>query len=448
MDKNFLKLILLSLIVILGNSFFTSSARAGNGLTLEATKECNIQYTGDSCVAELKLTNNTGEILAGEAFLHIDYQGVCSNNELRDFDGEGIEAQFSITDNNWLNFSSWEEGTTRVLDFKIDKGETQPKLRIKTVSNLCPGEYTFTITLKGNTENSERYITTPTIIGGSGGGGYYAPPTTPTTNTGKVTATHGEGGVTTLTNPDGSKVELIVPAGAVSRNTHFTIDAVDVGSVTEPNPESGLFLTAGLVYEIKAQRDGEFITTFDKLITLTFTYTEEQIKGLDESSLKIYYWDKTQNQWVALENSEVDVENNTVTASLDHFTLFALMGSVIGFIEEETPKEVGIPEIIKDIPKKIAKGIKKISEGVVPSVPTGESEKPSESEEISLPKETTTPQTKIPQSGLALMLATIGSAWEEIGKSAFLTTVVILCLVVLALIGFRAWTLFQEKKKK
>ncbi len=181
----------------------------------------------------------------------------------------------------------------------------------------------------------------PVVIPG-GGGGYIPPitlPTTPTTDTGEVMATPGEGGITTLTNPDGSKIELTIPPEAVSENTNFSINLVDISSVSQPDPASGYFLINGLVYEIKAERNGEFITTFDKPLTLTFTYTDEQIEGLDEASLKIYYWDKDQNQWVALENSEVNRDDNTVSASIDHFTLFALMGSEIEFIGEEEEEE-------------------------------------------------------------------------------------------------------------
>ena len=171
MNKNLFKyLILVALILLLGGSFFVGSAKAESDLILETTKECDIQYSGDSCIAELKLTNNTDKILDGEAFLHIDYQGVCSNNKLRDFDGEGIEAQFSIADNSWLNFSDdWENGMTTVSGFSIPKGEIQSKLKIETAPSLCPGKYTFTLELKGTAEEKE-YITPPVVIGGGGGG--------------------------------------------------------------------------------------------------------------------------------------------------------------------------------------------------------------------------------------------------------------------------------------
>lgn len=441
MNKFFFKFPgLFGFAILLGCSFFTQSARAETGLVLETMKKCDIQYAGDSCVAEFKLTNNTGYVLDGTAFLHIDYQGLCSNNELRNFDGEGIKAQFSNGD-NWLNFSdSWEDGTTTVPGLEIAKGEAQPKFRIETVSNLCPGNYTFTLVLKGATEKKE-YITPPVVIGGGGGGGYSASPAIPVSETSEVTAISGEGGIVALTNLDGSGIKLTVPPGAVSEDTTFTIKRVDISSVNQPGPTSGLFLIAGSVYKIKAERDGNLITTFNKPLTLTFIYTNEQVKGLDESSLKIYWWNS--EKWVALENSKVDIGNNRVVASINHFTIFALIGlktvSPREGIGGEISKETGTFRAVKGISKTIARGIKKITKETAPSA----------SEEVGLPKEATSSKSGAPQKGLASVLAAaIGVTWGGISKPIFLTVIVILCLVGLVFISIKKRRLFRKKRKK
>ena len=438
MNGNLFKyLILVTLMLLIEGSFFISSAKAESGLILETTKECDIQYSGDSCIAELKLTNSTGKILDGEVFLHIDYQGLCSNNELRDFDGKGIEVQFSIADNSWLNFSDdWENGMTTVSGFSIPKDETQPKLKIETVPNLCPGEYTFTLKLKGTAEEKE-YVTPPVVIGGRGGGSYYIPPTTSE-----------EGEVITLTNPDGGKVELFVPAGAAPKNTHFTIERVDISSTIQPDSESGIFLIAGLLCEIKAQRDGEFITTFDKPLTLTFTYTDEQIKELDEDSLKIYW--RNDEKWAALENSELNIDNNTVTASIDHFTLFSLMGLKTVHSEGEEEKEIREGKEKKEefmISEEEEK--EKKEEEVLPG---GESEKGKDISAISKEKEEKENKKEeevsagTPQRGLSSMMASIGMIWRRVSKSTFLILVVVLCVMGLILISLKEWRLFRRKR--
>lgn len=73
------------------------------------------------------------------------------------------------------------------------------------------------------------------------------------------------------------------------------------------------------------------ITVNDTDITVNATiriyYTLEQLEalGLDESTLKIHYWNATSGEWVAVE-SHVDTEEHFVWTNIDHFSLWALMG--------------------------------------------------------------------------------------------------------------------------
>jgi len=443
MNKASKSLIVLFLAFLLGSCFNVFLVQAqGNGTNLKIIKKCDIRYPGENCVAEMTLANNTGKTLEGEAFLHIDYQGPCSSGQLMDFDGEGITAQFYI--GNWLNFSGWENGTSKASGFAIAKNETQTKLKIETVPNLCPGEYSFILEIKGTAESGEEYTTPPVVSGG--GGGYYTPPV-PTTGNGEVTATPGQGGITTLTILNQGQIKLIVPAGAVPENTTFTIKAMNADSINQPDPGSGLFLIDGLVYEIKAQMNGESVTDFNKFLTLIFTYNEEQTEGMDESSFKIHWWNGT--EWVGIENSEVNTGDNTVTCSINHFTVFALLGSRTGFSEEEIKKEEpaeeeGIIETIRNIPERIAEEIERIVEGTASPAPIEETEEPEVLTEEVAPSK----QTEIPQGALASLLAAIGMVSGKIGESAFLTIVVILGLLVLVLISVRELFLFLKKRKK
>lgn len=168
MNKLNIKLFVLTLALIIGGSFAICPIQAqGTELSLEVAQSCNILYSGDNCIADLEMTNSAGKVLDGEASLSIDYLGICGDGP---FDGQGITAQFSINNVDWLNFSGWENGTTAVSDFEIAKDETQPKLKIETVPNLCPGEYTFNLKLKGTFEEEE-YIAPLVVMSGGGGGG-------------------------------------------------------------------------------------------------------------------------------------------------------------------------------------------------------------------------------------------------------------------------------------
>ncbi|MCX6813315.1 MAG: hypothetical protein NTV77_02430 [Candidatus Azambacteria bacterium] len=211
MNKVSKNLLILFLALVLGSYFSIFSAQAQDDkLILEVTKKCDFQYSGDSCVAELKITNNTGRVLDGEASSHINYQGMCSGNKLINFDGAGITAQFSINNVDWLNFSGWENGTTAVSGFEIVKGETQPKLKIETVPNLCPGKYTFNLELKGG-----EYITPPVTVGG-GGGGYSSVPTSisPLSGAAQQVDTNSDGKVDVL-----DFVSLLANWGKTESNT-------------------------------------------------------------------------------------------------------------------------------------------------------------------------------------------------------------------------------------
>jgi len=435
------EIFIFSILLVLAsllNSVFVFAQGCNEKLVLELIGSPWQNITsGETRVAEIDIKNNTDYILDGIATLFVEYQGVCSNNQKVRFEGEGIYPYFSMDNqNDWIEPESfvWNNGELFFSDFRIRKGETPSFLKIKTDPLLCPGEYTFTLKLKGTAEEKE-YVTPPVVIGG--GGSYYIPPTTSE-----------EGEVITLTNPDGSKVELFVPAGAAPKNTHFTIERVDISSTIQPDSESGIFLIAGLLCEIKAQRDGEFITTFNKPLTLTFTYTDEQIKELDEDSLKIYWWND--EKWAALENSELNIDNNTVTASINHFTLFSLMGLKTVHSEGEEEKEIREGKEKKEefmISEEEEK--EKKEEEILPG---GETEKGKDISAISKEKEEKENKKEegvsagTPQRGLSSMMASIGMIWRRVSKSTFLILVVVLCVMGLILISLKEWRLFRRKR--
>lgn len=59
---------------------------------------------------------------------------------------------------------------------------------------------------------------------------------------------------------------------------------------------------------------------------LKIYYSDEEISSIDESTLKIYYYNETSNEWLALD-STLDKENNIVSATINHFSIYGLFGS-------------------------------------------------------------------------------------------------------------------------
>jgi len=218
-----------------------------------------------------------------------------------------------------------------------------------SISSSCAeGDYS-TITLPAQSTVTVVTVTplsTTCIVGGSsgtpmssvGGGGTPAP-STPSTNTGQVTATASLGGKTTLTTDENTTAKVDLPANAVSASTDIQIANQAKATVTNSRPvPSGKTVVGGYVYEYTATANGEPVSSFNQTITISLSYTDEQISDLEETDLKIVYWKESDSQWVVL-STLVFSDTNTLTATTDHFTYFAILGDVVGEESEEMEEE-------------------------------------------------------------------------------------------------------------
>ena len=79
----------------------------------------------------------------------------------------------------------------------------------------------------------------------------------------------------------------------------------------------------GLAYDFGPDR-----ATFDPPITLTFSYDPDALpEGVAEEDLVLAYYDEGAGEWVELDCT-VDTVNNIITASVPHFTTFAIIGTI------------------------------------------------------------------------------------------------------------------------
>ena len=68
--------------------------------------------------------------------------------------------------------------------------------------------------------------------------------------------------------------------------------------------------------------------TFDPPITISLEYDPDSLpENVAEDDLVLAYYDESAGKWVDLE-CVVDTENNTITASVPHFTIFAIIGKI------------------------------------------------------------------------------------------------------------------------
>ncbi|MFH1551664.1 MAG: SH3 domain-containing protein [bacterium] len=179
---------------------------------------------------------------------------------------------------------------------------------------------------------------TPAGGGGGGGGGETVTPSTPSTTTGQVTATASGGGETVVTTSDNNTASVSLPVNAVSESTVIKIEPSEKDPVISSKPiPSAKSIVGNYVFNYTAEAGGSSVSTFDKTLTLTFTYTEQQVGNLDESTLRVYYWKDSDSQWVGL-TTTVNTSANTLTANTNHFTYFAILGSEPG-VEDTTTIE-------------------------------------------------------------------------------------------------------------
>ncbi len=216
-------------------------------------------------------------------------------------------------------------------------------------TGVCTTNFSY-ITLQSTT--TQTVIVTPgatcaTTVTPSGGGAAPAAstePTAPAPTPDEGTVTASEGGEVSSTTTEEGGAAADVPANAVVANTIVTITptattATTVATAVAAVP-SGQSVVGSYVYNFAATAAGEAVTTFSEAVTLTFTYTDAQATGFNESTLTIYRWDAITSELVAL-TSTVNTVTNTVTATTTQFSYFILIGEEVE--EEEEEEEVVTP---------------------------------------------------------------------------------------------------------
>ncbi|MGI6486028.1 MAG: S-layer homology domain-containing protein [Tepidanaerobacteraceae bacterium] len=146
--------------------------------------------------------------------------------------------------------------------------------------------------------------------GGGGGGGDSKPePVESTTGEAKVNPKAGG----TISLDDEATIDI--PAGALAGASAVEVKIEKASTI--PEVSSG-FKVLGNVYKITV--DGKDSYTFNKKITLTFTFNPEDLGPGEVPS--VYYYDEEAGEWV---NIGGKISGNKIIVEIDHFTLFAVM---------------------------------------------------------------------------------------------------------------------------
>ncbi len=137
------------------------------------------------------------------------------------------------------------------------------------------------------------------------------------------------------TTPNGTKTQIrqtmgmIMPAGAVTGSVALKIGLPALGTVPELTGDVGEQNNAGIgmVYEVDATNisTGQTVHQLSPQhpVILQFTYDPSQIAGVDPTTLRVCYFDLPTGDWRPLPTT-VDTFHHILTATTDHFTLFAV----------------------------------------------------------------------------------------------------------------------------
>jgi hypothetical protein len=121
---------------------------------------------------------------------------------------------------------------------------------------------------------------------------------------------------------DNSGTSLIVPPGALEENFPVRISTpFSIGEEAELSEGEDTFFAMRLI-----DSQGLDNPRFIEPMTLTIRYTDDEVAGLDEDMLEVYYYDDSDPEhprWVPV-GGTVDTEYNEITVEIRHFSKFAV----------------------------------------------------------------------------------------------------------------------------
>ncbi len=125
----------------------------------------------------------------------------------------------------------------------------------------------------------------------------------------------------------GDSITVVVPAGAVTATITLAYTALDQPLGTPP----ASFQFANRIFALDALRESVLIKnfTFQQPVTITIDYRADDVAGLNEPNLGVYYFDEATAQWRSDGIAVVDRDrvSGRITFTVTHLTVFALFGT-------------------------------------------------------------------------------------------------------------------------
>jgi len=136
------------------------------------------------------------------------------------------------------------------------------------------------------------------------------------------------GGVVLLELPDGTTVEVILPAGWYEEDGYIGI--IPAANIYPEDIPSSARKTSRF-YQFGARKlSGEYIENFSKPVTIVIPYLPAEVQGMVEENLRIYRYDPDKKKWGVVNNSTVDTIAKKVSVTVPKFSLYGIMEYIPG----------------------------------------------------------------------------------------------------------------------
>lgn len=242
-----------------------------------------------------------------------------------------ISASTIATTTTIITWTTNENASTKVVystgdSFASTTSETDTSPRLtnhsKSLSDLtlCT-TYNFKVV---SADGFGNYATSSASLFTTLGCPSYAVPLTATTTSVTVSSA-----ASSTLSENGRSIKVETPADftATSSTVVIQIRSMDADTVlTTLGTPNNLLKATDIVFDVKALINGSVeLDSFDHPVTMTYTYTDEDVAGLDELSLWMYHYHD--GEWEALDDCSVNTGSNTITCNTPNFSVFGIFGS-------------------------------------------------------------------------------------------------------------------------
>lgn len=116
---------------------------------------------------------------------------------------------------------------------------------------------------------------------------------------------------------------IYIPGGAMPVEGEVTLRVVPIATL--PHQKAARLLRYGYAF-LATGPDGEPVEAqFNQDVVIRFHYDERDLRGYPERLIRPVYFSTTANEWTTPEAYVVDMQANTVTMQINHFTDYALV---------------------------------------------------------------------------------------------------------------------------